>query len=288
MTTTHTLQTTDAHVVYDVHDPDSATGARPPLFMIGQPMTADGFGALASLFADRTVITYDPRGIGRSTRQDGRRDHRPEVQAEDVHAIIEALGAGPVQMFASSGGAVTALALVSSHSSDVTTLVAHEPPVTTVLPDAPAAARARAEMRDAYEARGAGAGMAAFIAMTSWPGEFTEEFFARPAAEPSAFGLPSEDDGSRDHPLLSDLSWPITDYEPDFEALRAAPTRVVIAVGEKSSNLMTDRTSRAIAERLGQTVTVFPSHHGGFVGGGGPYAGEPENFARRLREVLDG
>jgi pimeloyl-ACP methyl ester carboxylesterase len=72
--------------------------------MIGQPMEASGFDTLASHFPDRTVVTYDPRGLGRSVRKDGRVDHAPTVQADDVHAVIEALGAGPVEMFASSGG----------------------------------------------------------------------------------------------------------------------------------------------------------------------------------------
>ena len=100
------------------------------------------------------MVTYDPRGLGRSTRKDGRADNDPTVQAEDVHALIEALGAGPVEMFASSGGAVTALALVAAHPDDVATLVAHEPPIIPVLPDAAAAERARAGFRDAYEAGG--------------------------------------------------------------------------------------------------------------------------------------
>ena len=159
--------------------------------MIGQPMAASGFGALASHFRDRTVVTYDPRGLGRSTRSDGRVDHSPTVQAGDVHAVIEALGAGPVEMFASSGGAVTALALVAAHPGDVVTLVAHEPPLIPVLPDAAAAERARAGVRDAYEARGSNAGMAAFIAMTSWRGEYTDEYFAQPAPDPAAFGMPT-------------------------------------------------------------------------------------------------
>src|SRR3954454_12379756 len=111
MTTTHTLETGDGAIVYDVHGPLPAADGRPPLFMIGQPMSALGFGSLRSHFPDRTVVTYDPRGLGRSTRNDGRVDHSPTVQAEDVHGIIEALGAGPVDMFASSGGAVTALVL---------------------------------------------------------------------------------------------------------------------------------------------------------------------------------
>src|SRR4051812_25885520 len=215
MTTMHTLKTAGADIAYDVHGPLPTADGRPPLVMIGQPMEASGFRTLASHFTDRTVVTYDPRGLGRSTRKDGRVEHAPTVQADDVHAVIEALGAGPVEMFASSGGAVTALALVAAYPDDVTTLVAHEPPLIPVLPDAAAAERARAGFRDAYEANGAGAGMAAFIVMTSWQGEFTDEYFAQPAPDPAMFGMPTEDDGSRDDPLLSDRSWAITDYHPD-------------------------------------------------------------------------
>jgi pimeloyl-ACP methyl ester carboxylesterase len=255
--------------------------------MIGQPMTATGFGTLASHFPERTVVTYDPRGLGRSTRRDGRIDSSPTVQADDVHAVIEALGAGPVDMFASSGGAVTALALVVAYPDDVLTLVAHEPPLIPVLPDAEAAERARAGFRDTYEVKGRGAGMAAFIAMTSWRGEFTDEYFAQPAADPAAFGMPTEDDGSRDDPLLSDRSWAVSSYRPDVDALAAVPTRIVISVGEESEGTFTGRTAVATADLLGQKATVFPSHHGGFLGGDFGYAGQPEAFARKLRDVLD-
>ena len=286
MKTTHMLETAEAQIAYDVHGPLPTADGRPPLFMIGQPMDASGFGALASHFPDRTVVTYDPRGLGRSTRKDGRVDNVPTVQADDVHAVIAALGAGPVEMFASSGGAVTALALVAAHPDDVTTLVAHEPPLIPVLPDAAGAERARAGFRDAYEANGSGAGMAAFIAMTSWRGEFTDEYFAQPAADPALFGMPAEDDGSRDDPLLSDRSWAISSYRPDVDALAVAPTRVLIAVGEESLNTFTGRSAVATAELLGQQATVFPSHHGGFLGGEFGYAGQPEAFARKLREVL--
>jgi pimeloyl-ACP methyl ester carboxylesterase len=254
--------------------------------MIGQPMDATGFSTLASYFPERTVITYDPRGLGRSVRKDRRTDHTPNVQAADVHAVITQLGAGPVDMFASSGGAVTALALVAEYPKDVSTLVAHEPPLIPVLPDASAAERALAGVREAYQARGRGAGMAAFIAMTSWPGEFTDDYFARPEPDPAQFGMSAEDDGSRDDPVLSDRSSAISGYRPDVAALAASPTRIVIALGEESVGLLTGRTSMATAALLGQQATVFPSHHGGFMGGDSRYAGQPEAFARRLREVL--
>lgn len=285
--TTHVLETVDADITYDVHGPLPTADGRPLLFMIGQPMDASGFGALTSQFGDRTVITYDPRGLARSTRKDGATDHVPTVQAQDVHAVIETLSAGPVEMFASSGGAVTALALIAQYRDDVVTLVAHEPPLIPVLADAEAAERARAGIRDVYAARGSGAGMAAFLAMTSWQGEFTAEYFSQPAPDPAAFGLSTEDDRSRDDPLLSDRSWAVSSYHPDVDALAAAPTRVVIAVGAESMGTFTGRTAVATAELLGQQATVFPSHHGGFLGAESGYAGQPEAFAQKLRAVLD-
>jgi pimeloyl-ACP methyl ester carboxylesterase len=284
--TTQTLETAGADIVYDVDGPLPTADGRPPLLMIGQPMDASGFRTLSSYFPDRTVVTYDPRGLGRSIRNDGRVDNVPTVQAEDVHAVIETLGAGPVEMFASSGGAVTALALVVAYPNDVTVLVAHEPPLVPVLPDAEAAERAMTQFREAYVAKGWGAGMAAFIAMTSWQGEFTDEYFAQPTPDPAQFGMPADDNGSRDDPLLSDRSSAVTGYRPDFDALIAAPTRIVMAVGEESRGTFTGRTSEATAERLGQQATVFPSHHGGFVGGESGYAGQPEAFAKKLRAVL--
>ncbi|MER7278482.1 alpha/beta hydrolase [Dactylosporangium sp. NPDC000244] len=284
--TTHTLALPGVDLVYDVTGPLPAADGRPLLFMIGQPMAADGFRALAAHFPDRTVVTYDPRGLGRSVRTDGVATDSPQEQAADLHRLAEALGAGPVDVFASSGGAVTALEWVSTHPGDIAVLVAHEPPINAVLPDAEAANRARARFNAAYEANGSGAGMAAFIAMTSWKGEFTEDYFAQPDPDPAMFGMPTEDDGRRDDPLLSRRAWAITDYRPDAAALSAAPTRIVVGVGEESAETYTARTAEGVAALLGHEVTVFPSHHGGFVGGDSGYAGKPAEFAAKLREVL--
>jgi len=129
--------------------------------------------------------------------------------------------------------------------------------------------------------------MAAFIAMTPWRGEFTDDYFAQPPSDRAAFGMPTEDDGSRDDPLLSDRSWAVSGYRLDVDALTAARTRVVIAMGEESLDTFTGRTSVATATLLGQQATMFPSHHGGFVGGEFGYSGQPEAFGRKLREVLD-
>src|SRR2546423_13535944 len=181
---TRKLATAEADIVYDVRGPLGTADGRPPLFMIAQPMDASGFTTLASYFPDRTVVTYDPRGLGRSIRKDGRVDNAPTVQANDVHAVIEALGVGPVEMFASSCGAATPLARVAAYPNDAACSVAHEPPLLTVLPDAQAAERARAGVQKAYEAKWSGAGMAAFIAMTSWRAEVDRHHLSPPPPPP--------------------------------------------------------------------------------------------------------
>ena len=74
-------------------------------------------------------MTYDPRGVERSVKADPASLSTPDQHADDIHRVIAALDAGPVDLFASSGGAVNALALVAKHPEQVRTLVAHEPPL---------------------------------------------------------------------------------------------------------------------------------------------------------------
>lgn len=282
---TRTLTLPDAEIVHDVHGPLPTADGREPLLVIGQPMTAEGFSELVDALEGRTVVTYDPRGLGRSTRSDGSAVNDPRLQAEDLHALIAEIG-GPVQIFASSGGAVAGLALLSAHPGEISRLVAHEPPVLSVLPDVEAAERANDAVGRAYQESGWGAGMAAFLAMVMWQGEFTEEFAARPLPDPAAFGLPAEDDGTREDPLLSGTSSPVTAFVPDLEALRAERDRLVLAVGASTGEALTARTTQALAAALGTAPVEFPGGHGGFATGDPTHPEDPVAFARRLEEVL--
>jgi pimeloyl-ACP methyl ester carboxylesterase len=281
--TTRTLEQPGATLTYDVRKGDSPA---PVLFLIGSPMGAGGFGTLAGHFPDRTIVTYDPRGVERSVKADPASESTPEQHAEDVHRIITELDAGPVDLFASSGGAVNALALVAKHPEDVRTLVAHEPPLASILPDRDDALALTEAIRDTYQRSGFGAGMAQFISAVSHNGPITPEFAAQPGPDPAMFGLPTDDDGTRTDPLLFQNIITCTHYEPDFEALREASTRIVLGAGVESEGTMANRGAHAAAERLGTTVVPFPSDHGGFLGGEYSQAGDPDAFAAKLREVL--
>jgi pimeloyl-ACP methyl ester carboxylesterase len=282
--TTHTLDVPGALLTYDVRRNSSTTA--PVLLMIGSPMGAGGFGTLAGHFSDRTVVTYDPRGVERSRKTDEATESTPDQHADDLHRVISDLGAGPVDLFASSGGAVNALALVARHPEQVRILVAHEPPTAQVLPDREPALAAAEDVNETYKRHGFGPGMAKFIALVSHKGEISADYLDQPAPDPAVFGLQTEDDGSRNDPLLAQNMVSCTHYQPDFDALRAASTRIVLAAGTESEGEMAHRGAEAVAERLGTTPVAFPSGHGGFLGGEYGQRGEPDAFAATLREVL--
>jgi pimeloyl-ACP methyl ester carboxylesterase len=279
---THTLDAPGATITYDVR---GTFGAGTPLLIIGSPMGADGFATLAGLFPDRPVITYDPRGVGRSARTDGSGELTPDDHAGDLARIVEAIGGGPVDVLASSGGAVNALAWVAKRGEQVRTLVAHEPPLATVLPDREAQSAAIEDMRQTYRRDGFGAAMAKFILLVGYDGVMPEGY-QTPTVDPGQFGLPAEDDGSRDDPLLAQNIRTITGYQPDVEALRASPTRIVMARGAASGQTMAARGADAMAALLGTEPVPFPGSHGGFMGDEYGQPGEPVAFAERLREVL--
>jgi pimeloyl-ACP methyl ester carboxylesterase len=278
-----TLDVPGATLTYDVRQSDTST--EPPLVLIGSPMGAAGFGTLASFFPDRTIVTYDPRGSERSTKQDMTSPSTPEEHADDLHRLIQEIG-GPVDLFASSGGATNALALVATHPDDVRIVVAHEPPIATVLPDRENALAASRAVHETYLRSGFGAGMAHIIALVSHTGEFPDDWALQPGPDPAMFGMPTEDSGDRTDPLLGQAMMPGAHYELDIEALRAASSNVVIAAGIESEGILPSRAANEIAKLLGTEVVVFPSGHSGFLGGEYGQSGEPEAFAAKLREVL--
>ena len=155
----HALDVPGARLYYE------RRGTGPLLLMIGSPMDSTGFAGLASALASHyTVVTYDPRCIGNSSREDTSQDVTPGQQADDVHRLLSALGDGPASVFGSSGGATVGLALVTAHPGQVRTLVAHEPPVVELLPDS---AQVRAQFEDiyaTYQADGADKAMQKFFA----------------------------------------------------------------------------------------------------------------------------
>ncbi|MBO0812432.1 MAG: alpha/beta hydrolase [Microlunatus sp.] len=263
------LDVPGARIGYDVG------GDGPPLMLLGSPMDSNGFRPLAGeLIADFTVITYDPRGIGRSVLEDPDSGAPHEVQAEDVYRVLETIGLGPAAIFGSSGGAVTALALGTAHPDVIGPVVAHEPPVIAMLPDPDGARAGREKILAAYRSGGVGAGMAAFL---EWTGMAAPRFEDAPQPSPeeaAAWQQASEF-------LLRHLVVTTTEYQPALDQLRALGERLTIGVGSASGDQLPRRTGEALAQRLGLRPVEFPGGHGGFLE-------DPPRFATRLRPLVGG
>lgn len=248
-------------------------GSGPLILLVGAPMDARPFAPLAELLAaDHTVLTTDPRGINRSPVDDPGADSTPELRADDLARLLVHLDAGPAVALGSSGGAVSVLALAQARPDLVHTVVAHEPPLDQLVAD-------RAELlarTDAMIATYLGGDVAG-----AW-----REFMAIADIEMPDGALEYMFGGQRDPQTVADERFqfahmlrPTVRWEPDIATLRAAPTRVVVGIGEDSAGELCDRTSRALAAALGVAPTPFPGGHIAF-------AEHPAAFATRLRTVL--
>lgn len=264
--TSHSLDVPGARLHYEVQ------GSGRVLMLIGHPMDSSGFATIAPLLADdHTVVTYDPRGFGRSPIDDRDQDAEPDLLADDVRRVLEAVGGGPAVVFGSSGGAVTGLALVARHPDHVQALVAHEPPVALLLPDAEEARTGVHDIYDTYRNSGMGAAWQRFFAFA--------DLETPPQGEDVAQSPPPEEMVATSERFFLHGLLPITLYEPDLAALRVAPTRIVIAGGTTSRGELAQRTAAALAERLGTPLVEFPGGHGGF-------ATDAEDFVAVLRRTL--
>jgi pimeloyl-ACP methyl ester carboxylesterase len=267
--TVSTLAVPDGRLYYEVR------GYGPLVVLVGAPMDADAFAPLADLLAvDHTVLTTDPRGIHRSPLDDPDQDSTPELRADDLSRLIAHLDAGPATVFGSSGGAVSALALVQSNPELVHKIIAHEPPFYSLLEDREQLTAQTEELIATYLAGDVLGAWAKFMeqARIVLPDGVLEQWFG---GERDAQAVADERRWFT-HELRGTAQW-----QPDLATLRAAASRIVIGIGEESAGQHCDRTSRALAAAIGIEPTTFPGDHTGFID-------DPERFAARLRAVARG
>ncbi|MFP5019491.1 alpha/beta fold hydrolase [Pseudonocardia phyllosphaerae] len=290
--TTELFDRPGARIAFDVR------GTGPLLALVGSPMGADGFAALADrLAADHTVLTFDPRGTGRSPADDPDADSTVPIRAADLAALIEHVGRGPATLLGSSGGAVVSLALAQERPDLVRAVIAHEPPLEELLPDAAERRLGTEQIIQAYRDEGSAAAWTLFLGGTGLPAGRPDD--APDDAPAGRTGLPGADDSAPDDAAPDDPApdagarWPNPDerhfflhemretvrWTPDLDVL--ADRRVVVGIGDDSAGQMCDDTSRALAARLDVSPEPFPGGHVGFTT-------HPEAFEVRLREVVAG
>jgi pimeloyl-ACP methyl ester carboxylesterase len=255
------------------------SGSGPLLLCVpGGNGDAAGYGRIAPLLADRfTVVAYDRRGYSRS------RTGRPPAgglrladDADDAARLIEKLGDGPAFVLGSSSGAIVGLELLTRRPELVRRLVAHEPPLARLVPDAEYWRGVFDRVHATFVREGAGPAMAEFndmVRLDQPPGPppgvelppHLRELLARIRANLDVF---------LEHELRQ-----YTATEIDLDALRPVAGRLVPAAGAGSGDSFPARPVRVLADRLGLEVAEFP-------GGHVAYTTEPVPFAARLAAVL--
>jgi pimeloyl-ACP methyl ester carboxylesterase len=262
------LETPGARIYYEVRG-----GRGPVLLLHAAPMDASAFEPLAGLLQDAfTVVTCDPRGINRSTVDEPDRDVTPDDRAGDLAHLLRHLGLHPAAVFGSSGGAVSALALLQAEPGLVTTVVAHEPPLADLVEDRDRLRVDTDEIIRTYLDGDRRAAWTLFLesADIRLPTEVFDAMFGGPLDAPAA----ADERFSFEHMERATTFW-----TPDLQRLRSHHDGLRVAIGAESAGQLCDRTSRALAEALDVDPIVFPGGHVGFLQ-------HPEAFALRLRDEL--
>jgi len=271
-----TLAVPGATVYYETR------GTGPTLLLIpGGNGDVGPYDRLAAHLADRfTVTAYERRGFSRSPIQVPLDEaERLRADADDAIRVLDAVGQQAAFVFGSSSGAIVGLDMLARHADRVRTLVAHEPPLVELVPDAE---QVKAILDDVYATyRRAGVQ----VAMS----KFTEQIFGEPGLRrpdmPPGAELPKPVIDMMARMQTNLLFWMEHElrqyprYRPDTEALRALSAKLVLAGGEESRDTFPYRPNLTLAERLGRKVVDFPGDHTGYVI-------EPVGFASRLAEIL--
>jgi pimeloyl-ACP methyl ester carboxylesterase len=249
-------------------------GSGPVLLLIpGGPEDAAKFaGVRGRLAEDHTVVTYDPRGMSRSTVDGAPGDITVETFADDAHRLLAEVGSEPAYVFGESGGAVVGLELLTRHSAQVRHLIAHEPPCVRLLDDPEPQLAALRAVPEILRRDGLGPAMAAFLTTAG----FAEEVAEEPGPADEATPPPHV---QRNVALwLGHTLLPTVDrYTPDIDRLRSRP--MTVSVGADSEGQITHRTTTALAARLGIRPAVLPGGHFGM-------DTHPDAFAEAVARIL--
>jgi pimeloyl-ACP methyl ester carboxylesterase len=256
-------------------------GAGPVLLCItGGPTDAGIFADLAARLADRyTVVSYDQRGHSRSALDGAPEDIPVSVHADDAAAILRSLGGERAFVYGNSGGGTIGLELAARHPELVRTVIAHEPPLMELLPDAAEWRAEFAAISETFGSAGVFAAMGRFGAAVEEGGpKYSEEMQQRPPS-PESEAMTARMMGNFELFIAHEIR-PIAGYRPDIDALRKAPARIVSAAGEASGEQAARRAAIALAERLGAAPSLLPGAHGG-------WGSDPQEFADRLHALFE-
>jgi pimeloyl-ACP methyl ester carboxylesterase len=250
-------------------------GSGPVLLILqGGGGDAESSEALVRLLADTyTVLTYDRRGLSRSSIKDPLSPISIEVHSEDAHRLLLALSTESACVLGASIGALIALDLITRHPEQVRALVAYEPGIADLLPEDERirAKQTHTEVDDLYRRLGVPAAMKRMAALSGVNLEDRESDLdlTPPDSQRSALH------GKNMSFFLAHDAPAAHSYKLDVYALQKVGTKILPAAGRSSQDSMPHHSVVALARLLGLEVTYF-------AGGHTAYFLRPKAFAETL------
>ncbi|RCH66997.1 alpha/beta fold hydrolase [Streptomyces sp. SDr-06] len=254
-------------------------GSGPVLLLIpGGGGDAGIFEPVADALADRfTVVTYDPRGHSRSPLDGPEVDQRVEEQADDAYRLLAhvAPDGAPAHVFGTSSGAIVAVELLTRHPERLARVVAHEPVLVDLLPDAAEQHAFFASVVATFHRAGVAAAMAEMGAGCGEERGDKPDFSGLSPRMAETFGRVAGNAAF----FLGRILGPFSGHVPDLARLDAQAGKLVPAAGWASHGLRLYRPAAKLAERYGTELAEFPGGHVGVVT-------HPAPFALKLGELL--
>jgi pimeloyl-ACP methyl ester carboxylesterase len=252
-----------------------AIGSGPTLLILpGGHGDADTVKTLCDQLIDTyMVVTYDRRGLSRSTIDGPVESLSLETHSEDAHRLLATLTNEPAFVFGSSISALIGLDLVARHPEQVRILVTHEPPAWELLSSAERddAIRVQEDAENTFREKGAEAAFKKFVQLAAV--DYNDR-------EPDAVLAPPTPQTEANLSFFFNYDSPaVRRYRLDLAALKAAPSRIVPAGGRSAPESAPYRAAAALAAKLGEMLVEFPGGHTGWLL-------RPKGFAAKLREVL--
>jgi pimeloyl-ACP methyl ester carboxylesterase len=271
--TTGTIRTDGATLYYEVR----GTG---PTLLISQSGEGDagrGKDLVDQLVADYTVVTYDRRGLSRSTLDDPAQGVSLAAHADDAHRLLTELADEPVLMLGCSLGASIGFHLAVDHPGQISTLIAHEPVTPKLLPADQRAHHERelAHIQQVHQRDGLAPALKVVADVLGIDP-------TNPGVEPDLTPQPMNAQRVRnfDFFIKRDFTAIINDTL-DITALTKTPTRIIPAIGRTTPRTVFDnKCAFALAAMLGTKVHEFPGGHNG-------NTTHPRAYATTLRTTLD-
>lgn len=276
MTIANLLDSTSVRTGYVTSEGDElyyeVRGAGPPLLMIaGGGGDAGFFSLVAPRLADEyKVITYDRRGNSRSSRHAGQ-NFEISQQSRDAVAVLHAVDETSAYVFGNSGGAVIALDMAKTQSQAIRAVIAHEPPLLSVLPDYKRWRRFFAGIYWLACTVGPQLAMLRFALSLGIPWRALAKAppdFSQRNAKNQGFFI--------QHEMLS-----FTNYCPDIDAIQQSRAKIFIAVGQYTldKKLYYGRPAPILAQQLGCDIVTLPGNHIA-------YLDQPAAWSQALRALL--